>query len=67
MSHVKYNFNVLNTFCLNKMHFLIRTDCGLPNAGLSERIVGGTEATPFEFPWMVSTMAGLFINIVIKY
>lgn len=27
-------------------------NCGIPNTDSTERIVGGTEAKPFEFPWM---------------
>ncbi|XP_054720436.1 transmembrane protease serine 9-like [Uloborus diversus] len=44
-------------------------DCGIPNSHDSERIAGGKEAKPFEFPWMAMIVydktivgAGALIN-----
>merc|ERR1711899_359398 len=38
--------------------YLPRADCGIPNAKSNNKIVGGQEATPHQFPWQV----GLFFD-----
>merc|ERR1739844_383626 len=38
--------------------YLPRADCGIPNAGSNDKIVGGQEASPHQFPWQV----GLFFD-----
>ncbi|GFY48365.1 plasma kallikrein [Trichonephila inaurata madagascariensis] len=37
-------------------------NCGIPNEMESERIAGGGETTPFEFPWMVRKIWNLLLE-----